>query len=121
MNWLKVLYRSGRQDIFRELMKEFLTPDKIADIVTDAATHMIEAGAGAITDERAAQIAVGCERGGTALIHITAAVNPNGEDGKAVSAGEKALIGADIKSAVNSLVTQDMLDEAIEKTASYIK
>lgn len=121
MNWLKVLYRSGRQDIVRQLGREYVNPDTIADLVTAAVALALEKGAEHISDERVAQIAIGCERGGNALIHITAAVAPNGDGGKTVTAGEKALICSDLKLAVGSLVTKEALEDAIEAIAIRVK
>jgi len=120
MKMLKLLTKSGRQELVKVAAKEYLTPDRIAELVADGVAKALEAGAEKMTDERCAQIALGCQVGGTALIHITAAVDPHGEEGKKVSAIEKALIASDIKTALSNLITQDGVDAAIDKAAMLV-
>lgn len=121
MNWLKLFTQSGRQSIVREILKEYVTPSKIAELATEAAAQGLTAGAGKIDDDRLAKIANGCEKGANALIHITAAISPDGEGGKTITPGEKALICADIQTAVQSIVTQEALDGIVENAVKFVK
>ena len=116
----KLLTKNGRQAFAKDLATEYLTIDKIAELVANGVARGLEAGAEKITDQRRAQIANGCQRGGNALIHITAAVSPDGDEGGKVSEAEKELIRSDIYSALCDLVTKDAIDAAIEKAVAYV-
>lgn len=120
LGWLKLLTRSGRQEAVAEAAKEFLTPDRIAELATEGISKALSAGAEKLTEERVAQVSVGCEKGGNFCAHLGAAINPEGEEGVAVTANERAVIESDVRSAITALVTKDAIDAAIDKAVQYV-
>lgn len=120
MNIFKLFTRSGRQDIVREMVKPYVTVDAIANYATDGVAKVLAAGAEKLTDERCAQIAEGCRLGGNALIYLTGAVSPDGDGGKIVTDAEKVEIRTCLAGAVRSLVTQEGLDEILEKVIEKV-
>lgn len=120
MNWLKILTKNGRRELARELLRPVATPEEIAKLSAQGISIVLERGVDKLTDERVAQIAVGCERGGLALSHLAAAVNPEGDGGKTVTEKERVQIANDMFIAVNALVTQDQLDALVEKAVTYV-
>lgn len=120
MNILKLLTKNGRQSIVREIVKPYVSVDSIANYAAEGVAKALEIGAEKISDERCAQIAIGCNMGGNALIHLTAAVAPDGEGGKSVTGEEKALIKSDLDGAIRALVTQNFIDDIVEKVLAKI-
>jgi len=118
--FVKLLTKSGRQALVKEIATEYLTPEKIAELAADGVAKLLEKGAEKMSDERCAQVALGCEKACAALTHITAAIEPTGDEGKKVSETEKTLIAADIRVAIELLVTDDGLTKAIDAGAKYI-
>ena len=117
---LKLMTKGGRQSLVREAAKDYLTPDKIAELAASGVATALEAGADRMDDARCAKIAYGCDKGADALKHLVQAIDPNGEEGKKVSEAEKAAIQGDIKIAVASLVTDDAIAAAIEKAVVLV-
>lgn len=120
MNILKLLTRDGRRQIAADYAKQYLTPQKLAEAVSAAVSKALEHGAENISDERCALIARGCERGGVALIHITAAVSPDSENGKRVSDSERAFIASDVLHAIEDIVTQEGINSIIDKAVLHV-
>lgn len=118
--WMKLLTKKGRQEAVRDAAKSYLTPEKLAELLADGVAIALEAGTDKLSDERCSQIAVGCEKGADALKHITAAINPDGEEGKKVSESEKTLIQADIRAAIELIVTKTSLDSIVDKASQYV-
>lgn len=112
--FVKLLTRSGRQELVRGLMKEYLTPEVVGGIAASAVAKVLDKSTAKVSDERCAQIALGCTTGCNALTHLAAAIDPNGEDGKSVSVGEREVISNDIKAAIPLLVSKEGLESACE-------
>ena len=117
---LKLMTKSGRQSLVRDTAKEYLTSDRIAKLAADGVSVTLEAGADKMDDARCAKIAYGCNKGADALKHLVQAIDPNGEEGKKVSEAEKAAIQDDIRIAVESLITEDAINDAIDKVVTLI-
>ena len=117
---LKLMTKSGRQSLVRDTAKEYLTSDRIAKLAADGVSVTLEAGADKMDDARCAKIAYGCNKGADALKHLVQAIDPNGEEGKKVSEAEKAAIQDDIRIAVESLITEEAINDAIDKVVTLI-
>ena len=117
---LKLMTKSGRQSLVRDTAKEYLTSDRIAKLAADGVSVTLEAGADKMDDARCAKIAYGCNKGADALKHLVQAIDPNGEEGKKVSEAEKAAIQDDICIAVESLITEEAINDAIDKVVTLI-
>ena len=117
---LKLMTKSGRQSLVRDTAKEYLTSDRIAELAADGVSVTLEAGADKMDDARCAKIAYGCNKGADALKHLVQAIDPNGEEGKKVSEAEKAAIQDDIRIAVESLITEEAINDAIDKVVALI-
>lgn len=120
MNIFKLLTKSGRRQLVREAIEDYLTPESIARLAAEAVARSLEAGAGKLTDARVAQIAVGCQNGGEFCAKLGKAVSPEGDGGKVVTEAEKAEIRASITVAANALVTQEFLDDMVNTVVSYV-
>lgn len=120
MNIFKIFTRGGRQDLVRDIIKEYATPETIAGYAADGVAKCLEAGAAKLSDERVNQISVGCEYGGRFCANLAKAVNPNGDGGTQVTEEEKAAINEDITVVVEKFVTPEFLNGVVETIISKV-
>lgn len=119
-NLLKLLTKSGRQSFVREAAKNYLTPSKMSELAATGVAKALDAGVEKLDEARCAKIVYGCNKGTEALAHLTQAIDPQGDNGHKVSEAEKALIQGDIRIALESLVTEEAINAAIEKAVALV-
>jgi len=112
MNWLKAITKSGRQNLARELLKEHLTPKKIAEWAARGTNSLL-----AKIDDKEKLNRVACSVNAAADLaaDLAAAVR----DGH-VDAEESASIAARAATLAGDLAKKDALDALIEKAVSYV-
>ena len=112
MNWLKAITKSGRQSLARELLKEYLTPQKIAEWAARGANNLL-----AKIDDKEKLNRVACSVNAAADLaaDLAAAVR----DGH-VDADEAASIAARAAALAKDAVRQDTIDALIEKAVALV-
>lgn len=112
MNWLKVITKSGRRSLARELLKEALTPKSITDYSVRAANGIL----GKVNDkEKLGKVASNVETGSMLLAKVGKAI----KDGK-VTPEEASEVAACTAELVDGVFTPEMLDAFIDKVVSYV-
>lgn len=113
MNLLKLITRSGRRDIVRGLLKEYVTP---ANAATCGACG-INALLGRINDKvKLGAVALNLEQGAILIAEISAAI----KDGE-VSAGEAEVITEKTTALLGVAITQERVDALIERIVEKVK
>lgn len=113
MNLLKILIRSGRRDIVRGLLKEYVTPANAAM----CGVHGVNALLGRINDkEKLGAVALNLEQGANLVAGISAAI----KDGE-VSADEAAAITEKTTALLGAAITQETVDALIERIVERVK
>lgn len=112
MNWLKLLTKSGRQGVVRDLLKEYITPEAAARYGAQGVNGLL----GKINDkERLGAVALNLEQGAALVTDLSAAI----KDGE-VSAEEAASITAKTQVLLGNTVDQAKVDAFIEYVASKV-
>lgn len=112
--------RGGRQALVRRVVYPFVRIDTISSLITEGAAQALDAGTGRISDERCAQISEGCAAVEQCCSIIRKSINPDGDGGKRVTDNEKVMMENAITTGVRSLLTQDAIDETVEKLITKV-
>lgn len=111
-NWLKIITKSGRQSLARELLKEALTQQAITDYSVRAANSVL----GKVNDkEKLGKVAANVETGSTLLAKISRAI----KDGQ-VTPAEASEVAACTSDLVDGVFTPEMLDSFIDRVVRYV-
>lgn len=112
MNWLKIITKSGRQSLARELLTENLTADTITKWAATGTNTLLEK----IQDKgKLETIAANVARASTLVAALSDAV----KDGE-VSADEAATIRSCIYDLVGSAITQEQIASLIDRIVKKI-
>lgn len=120
MNWLKVITKSGRQELVREVVKEYVTPQMLSKLAADGVAKAIESGTLIAGEERVAKIACGCEYGGKFCAELGKAVNPEGDGGMTITENEKVNIALYLNAAIVNLVPTAACDKLVDLVVSKV-
>lgn len=113
MNILKLFTQSGRRDIVRGLLKEYITPENAARYGVQGVNSLL----GKINDkERLGAVALNLEQGADLVSSVSAAV----KDGE-VTAVEATGIIEKTTSLLGAVITQDKIDALIERIVEWVK
>lgn len=113
MNILKLFTQSGRRDIVRGLLKEYVTPANAAM----CGVHGVNALLGRINDkEKLGAVALNLEQGANLVAGISAAI----KDGE-VSADEAAAITEKTTALLGAAITQETVDALIERIVEKVR
>ena len=112
MNWLKIITRGGRQDLAKELLESYLTPETVTKWAADGVNSLLKR----IADkERLAKVAENVSRASELCAKLSAAI----ADGE-VSAAEAAAIRGAVYQLIGDVVTPAQIDALIEKVVKYV-
>ena len=112
MNIFKLITKSGRQSVARELLKECLTPEVVADYAAKGVNNLL----GRIQDkEKLGTVAVNVAQGSEILTLVSNAI----KDGK-VTRDEAAEIVGRTRTLLGTAVTDDQINALIDKAVSYV-
>ena len=113
MNLLKLITRTGRRDIVRGLLKEYVTPANAAM----CGVHGVNALLGRINDkEKLGAVALNLEQGANLVAEISAAI----KDGE-VTAEEAGVITEKTTALLGAAITQETVDALIERIVEKVK
>jgi len=113
MNILKLFTQSGRRDIVRGLLKEYITPENAARYGVQGVNSLL----GKINDkEKLGAVALNLEQGADLVSSVSAAI----KDGE-VTAVEAAGIVEKTNTLLGATVTQEKLDALIECLVEKVK
>ena len=112
MNWLKLITRSGRQSVARELMKEYLSPEKVADYTAEGVNRLLEK----VNDKtRLGSVATNVNN----VANLAAKVADAVRDGH-VDAREMSAIVESAHAITEFVLTKERIDALVEKAVSYV-
>jgi hypothetical protein len=113
MNILKLFTQSGRRDIVRGLLKEYITPENATRYGVQGVNSLL----GKINDkEKLGAVALNLEQGADLVSSVSAAI----KDGE-VTAVEAAGIVEKTNALLGATVTQEKLDALIECLVEKVK
>ena len=112
MNWLKLITRSGRQSIARGLLKQYLTPQKVAEYAADGVNKLL---AKVNDKDRLDRIAGIVSRTADLAGDVSDAVR----DGH-IDADEAAKICSRTSALVGDAITSESVDALIEKAVQHV-
>ncbi len=115
MNWLKVLTRSGRQDLARQAAKAALTPDALASWTSKAVNDTLMRSLTNVDDAKLGNIVRRCQDGADLFKAVATAV----ED-KTITPEEATEIYQRIAALTSGVITQERADMLIEKVVSLV-
>ena len=112
MNILKLITKSGRQSLARDLLKDYLTPQTVAEYAAKGVNSLL----GRIKDkEKLGTVAVNVEQGAALLALVSKAIS----DGE-VTGDEAAEITGRVQSLCGSVVTVEQVDALVEKVVALV-
>ena len=112
MNYLKLLTKSGRQSIVRDLLHEYVTPDAATKYAAQGVNTLL----GRVNDkEKLGSVALSLEQGASLVADVSAAI----KDGE-VTADEATQICQKTQTLLASTVTQEKVDALIEHIVAKV-
>ena len=112
MNIFKLITKNGRQSVARELLKEYLTPEVVANYAAKGVNNLL----GRIQDkEKLGTVAVNVAQGSEILTLVSNAI----KDGE-VTGDEAAEIVGRTRTLLGTAVTDDHINALIDKAVSYV-
>ena len=112
MNWLKLITRGGRQSLARELMKEYLTTDRLAECAVKGVNSLlVKVNNKEVLESVASNV--------NNVANLTAKVADAVRDGE-VTADEAATICATAQTVAHFVLTEERIDALIEKAVQYV-
>ena len=112
MNWLKIITRGGRQDLAKELLKEYLTPEAVTKWAADGVNSLLKR----ISDkDRLETIGANVAKASTLVGALGDAV----KDSK-VTPEEAANISAHVTDLVGSAITLEQIDALIARIVKFV-
>ena len=112
MNWLKVITKSGRQALARELLQEYVTPQKVAEYAASGVNSLLSK----VNDKTIlARTAVAVNNAATFTANLAEAVR----DGT-VTPDEAAALAASAQATVETFVTKEAVAALIDKAIALV-
>ena len=112
MNWLKIITRSGRQSLAKELLEEYLTPDTITKWAADGTNRLLER---IENKERLETISANVAKASS----LVATLGEAAKDGK-VTTEEAADIRYHVTDLVGAAITPAQIDALINRVVKYV-
>lgn len=116
----KCVFRSGRQEFVREMLKSEFTPEKICSMSAEGIATFSNKGMSRLTESQKGTLHTGCRSAHEVtgkMLEITAY---DGDGGHNITDGEAKQLGETIRNAVGTLLTDERLNAVIEMVVSKV-
>jgi len=115
MNWFKLITKNGRRDLVRQAAKEYLSVGKIAELTSQGVNALLEKTCAGIDADKMAKVCGYCKDGASLFAEVSDAVAD-----KQLTAQEVTDICAKVEALTGKIVTQERIDEIIEKIVEKV-
>lgn len=116
----KCVFKSGRQELVREMLKTEFTPEKVCLIAADGIATFSNKGMSKLTESQKGTLHTGCMKAHEVtgkMLEITAY---DGEGGHDITESEAKQLGETMHNAVGTILTEDRMNAIIELVVSKV-
>ena len=115
INVFKLCTKKGRQSLVRDAAKEYLTPAKVAQAVSDGVNRLLASACKGIADDKMETICGRCTEGAGLFGAISDAVKD-----KVITPEEASAICTRVWNLTGAIVSSETLDNVIEKIVALV-